>query len=400
MNAAEEHVLEHALGELLGEEQTDLGERVLRELRSAQEREARPPKGRLLWLASAAAVLVAAFFIVDSIRDEGTADDTVALATSEGPLDVFREGELEPRPLDAFGPGETIINGPESERRFVLASGEAIHMGPCSMVTLDRDAQGTLLSPLLGSVTLEANARSNVRIRTNIGTLALRAPGQLRVEMLAEGYTLEHPERFKQLAQEIHMKSAIAPLILTVATVVEGSALLETAEGSRPLAAGESLQGQSGPSTEQIQRKLMEQVGTWDLSVTNVDLTGKRAEPIKGVETCRAGPGDKWLISESKIQAGTREVSMLTVVGFNPGKGSYTGNLVDSFGGEMGMLRGTPTEDLQVRTLEMFSAVGTPGFDARSHMRWESPDLRYTTLEILREEEWVMIRETVHRRRE
>ena len=196
------------------------------------------------------------------------------------------------------------------------------------------------------------------------------------------------------------MKTAL-PLILTAVTVVQGQALLETPSGTRSLEAGATLQDEGAANrAERIQERLLQEVGTWDLTVTQITPTGERSEPLEGVEICRAGPGDQWLLSEMSISLGTREIETHTVIGFNRRKGAYTGTLIDNFGGEMGLLKGTPSSDLDSRMLQMFSAEGTPGFDARATMTWEGEDVRRTELTVLQDEEWVLIREIVHRRRE
>ena len=196
------------------------------------------------------------------------------------------------------------------------------------------------------------------------------------------------------------MKSSL-PLILTIVTVLEGTALLETTTSARNLVAGETLQDHEDEvPSKAIKSKLLEAVGTWDLTVTEMDRNGQPGRTLQGEEICLAGPGDEWLISDMTLMSGQQKVTTHTVLGFNARKRSYTGTIVDNFGGEMGLIRGTVGADLESRTLNMFSAESTPGFDVRWHMRWESPDERRTKMEVLRGDEWVLLREIVHRRRE
>ncbi|MCP3919019.1 MAG: DUF1579 domain-containing protein [bacterium] len=91
---------------------------------------------------------------------------------------------------------------------------------------------------------------------------------------------------------------------------------------------------------------------------------GGRAPAIaeQGEEVCRAGPGGKWLLSDLTIRRGEREIELLTVVGYDKRARGYTGVLVDSFGGELGLLKGEPTADLDERTLQRFSTQSTPGY--------------------------------------
>ena len=406
MNEAEDQVLEHALRELLCEKTTDLPQKVLRAWRASQQTEVRgetdaveTPK-RYRWLAAAMALVLALLLIKDDLRDGPAPNDFVVVATSERALSVLREGDSDTRLQSSFQAGETLVNGPLRERHVTLSSGESITLGRCSMLTFDHDESGLVIAPLLGQVTVRTSARSDVRVRTSLGTLALGEPGRLQIELLAEGYGLEHPEQFQQLAKELHMKSSI-PLILTLVTVLEGTALLETATGARHLVAGETLQDREDEvPSKAIKSKLLEEVGTWDLTVTEMGRNGQPGRTFQGEQICHPGPGDEWLISDMTLMTGQQKVTIHTVVGFNARKRSYTGTLFDSFGGEMGLLRGTVGADLESRTLSMFSAESTPGFDVRWHMRWVSPDERRTKTEILRGEEWVLLREIVHRRRE
>lgn len=404
MNRAEDHVLEHALGALLGAPPTDLPTKVLRSLRQGTERadsRATPPRpaARLVWILSAvAALLVVAWWFDGRLRRTDPTSSTF-VATSAVELGVFRAGERIQRRQTSFRSGETLVNGPEREQRVSLSTGSTITMGRCAMLTLARDEEGLVVVPHLGRATLEVADRSALRVRTDLGTLVVQGPSAARVELLVAGYGLEHPERFQQLAEEIHMNSAL-PMVMTVATLVAGTAVIETTTGTRSLRLGESIVHQEvDVSVELIKEKLLEEVGTWDLTVTNIDRDGHPAEPLKGVEVCRAGPGGEWLLSELSVRQGEREIATHTVIGYDSRNEAYTGSLIDSFGGEMGLLRGTAQKDLGSRTLQMFSARSTPGFDARSHMRWESPSRRVTEIEVLRDEEWVLIREIIHQRR-
>ena len=406
MNAAEDSVLEHALGELLGEGEMVLAERVLQRLREDEARgesQAAPvPTAtgrRLAWLA-AAALLVGAIWFLDPFGGGAPPMRHNVLATANAPFEVLHPGHPEPRMQAEFAPGETLVNGPGSERSLSLASGATVRMGRCSMLTLESGASGVVLDPKVGTVTVSAASGPALRIRTDLGTVTLIAPGTLRVERRAEGYTLERPERFRQLAQEIHMKSTL-PIVVTFVALLEGSAVLETAAGPRALVAGESLQDpEAAVPAADVEARLLDEVGTWDLVVTPIGLDEARGEPLEGVEICRAGPGNKWLLTEQRVKRGDRELSVFTVVGYEARKRRYTGSLVDSFGGEIGLLKGTPDPELESRTLQMYSAEGTPGFDARMTMRWENENERRTEIEALIDEEWILIREIVHRRRE
>lgn len=133
--------------------------------------------------------------------------------------------------------------------------------------------------------------------------------------------------------------------------------------------------------------------------MTELGRGGVRSAPVTGVEVCRPGPGGNWLLTEMSITWGGEEVATFTLIGLDPRAGQYTGTLVDSFGGELGLLKGTPDPELETRTLRMYSARSTPGFDARWIMRWQGPDQRTTRIEVLRGEEWVPLREIVHTRR-
>ncbi len=405
MNEAEDHVLEFALGELHGRSATDLPERVLRELRKVQPVGARPgprtpqPVAPRVWMAAAAVAVVCLSLFLVLRRGGQTTPRSLWVATSADVLGVLRQGEREARLLDAFLPGETLVNGPERERIVALTSGETIRMGQCSMLTLEHDERGLVIAPQLGRITLQASEKTAVRFRTRLGTLAMGAPGAVQVELRADGYDLLQPERFQQLAQELHMKTAV-PLVLTLVTLLQGTAVLESAVITRQLVAGETVSEQQTENpANPIKRKLLEEAGTWDLTVTNVAHARRPAKPQKGLEVCRAGPGGEWLLTDLSIGEGEDEVRLHTVVGFNTRTKMYTGTLVDNFGGEMGLLRGTPEEDLDCRTLSMFSAEGTPGFDVRWVMRWESPDRRVTEFEALKGEEWIPIRKIVHERR-
>lgn len=225
MTPAQDSVLERALGDVLGARCGDMAERVLARLKQAgAERAPGEPafdarQDRRLWLAAAALVLVGSLLVARALRDRDGALPTTTLATADLPLGVLRAGE----------------------RELTLASGDSLRMGPCSLVTLDRDERGLLVEPRLGSFTLRTDGRAPARVRTRLGTAAPAGPSELRTEMLADGYDLRHPERFQQLAQEIHMKAAL-PVIVTLATLVQGAALLESEGGARSLAPGETLQ--------------------------------------------------------------------------------------------------------------------------------------------------------------
>ena len=268
------------------------------------------------------------------------------------------------------------------------------------MLIFERDESGLVIAPLVGQVTVQATGPSDLRVRTSVGTLAVGEAGKLQIELLADGYGLDHPEQFQQLAKEIHMKSSIAA-ILTLVTVVEGTSTLETETGARQLVAGETVQDHKDVvSPKAIRSKLLEAVGTWDLTMTRMDPNGQPGKTVQGEEICQAGPGDQWLITDMTLSLGPRAMIVHTVVGYNPAKRNYNGTLFDSFGGEMGLLRGPVGDDLETRTLSMYSGQGTPGFDVRWRMRWVSPDERRTIMEVLRDEEWVQVSEIVHRRRE
>ncbi len=196
------------------------------------------------------------------------------------------------------------------------------------------------------------------------------------------------------------MKSSAA-LILTFVTVVEGTALLENTAGARLLVAGETIQDHEDTfPAKEIKSKLLEAVGTWELTMTRINPNGEPGKSFQGEEICQAGPGDQWLITDMTVATGPRAVKVHTVIGYNPGKRAYTGTLFDSFGGEMGLLRGTVGEDLEARTLNMFSAEGTPGFDVRWRMTWVGRNERRTVMETLRGDDWVPISEIIHRRKQ
>lgn|GEM_PF-3332784 len=405
MNAAEEQVLEHALEEILGEGETELAERVLRRLREQESEEARPvgprregPRRRLLW-AAAAALLAASLWLFDWFRDDASPASRGVIATADAPLEVLRPGDPRPVTRSEFHLGETLVNGPGGERRIELASGATVQMGPCTMLTLESAAAGVLLEPRVGVVTVRAPSISAPRIRTSLGTLTLNAPGTLRVEGFAEGYTLEEPVRFRRLAQEIHMKTAL-PLVLTTVALLQGSATLESPSGIRNLSEGESIrQAEPERPVAGAEALLLREVGTWDLVMTHIGPDGSRQQTLEGVEVCRAGPGEKWLLSEQTVTHEGREMSVMTVVGYEARKQRYTGSLADSFGGEIGILKGSVDLESETRTLEMYSADGTPGFEARMTMRWTGEDERVTELEAMVDGDWILVREIVHRRR-
>ncbi len=404
MNEAQDKVLEHALRELLYEETTDLPQKVLRALRDSELSEVQSETGvgkilkRYLWPLAAAAVVVALLLINESLQGSAP-DDSVLVATSEHALGVLREGDPDTHMQSSFQVGETLVNGPLRESQVTLSSGESITLGRCSMLTFEYDDSGLVIAPLVGQVTVQTSARSDLRVRTSLGTLAVGDAGKLQIEMLADGYGLENPEQFQQLAREIHMKTSVA-LILTLVTVVEGTALLENATGARQLVAGETIQDHEDKfPAKVIKSKLLEAVGTWELTMTQMDQNGEPGKSFKGEEICQAGPGDKWLITDMTVFTDPQTM-VHTVVGYNGGKRAYTGTLFDNFGGEMGLIRGTVGEDLESRTLNMFSAEGTSGFDLRWRMSWVSPSERLTVMEVLRGEDWVQISEIIHRRKE
>ncbi len=415
MNRAENEVLEHALQNLFDAAPGDLAERVLLRLR-AEQRGVEPPQaasGPLRWLgwsvAAAAAALLAVWLFGLQPRTEPGGSPPAFVATAQVELDVLRPGQSEARPASAFQLGDTLVNGPDAEGQVRFADGHGMRLGRCAMVTLSEDAGGLLLEPRLGRITLAAARSEGLRVRTPLGLVELRGAGVLEVELLAADYTLEHPERFRQLSKEIHMKTALPMLVSSVTLLAGSAALLSTdvaAATARELRTGETLQAadaaveaQAVVSVQALEAKLQEEAGTWDLFVTEVDRDGRRGEELPGVEVCRVGPGGKWLLSELSVALGEREMELHTVVGYDPRKRSYTGSLVDSFGGEIGLLRGTPDAELETRTLEMYSAQDTPGFDARWRMTWEDVDLRRTRIDVLLDDEWVLIREILHERR-
>jgi len=411
VNEAEEQVLEHALRELLDQKTTDLPQVVLKALRSSPEAEsgidttgAATPRRRR-WPVPAAAIaatglaLFSLYFVVAEDPAQGLGELELVASASQA-IDVLHAGDPVARMQSSFRPGETLVNGPTREQRITLATGESILLGRCSMLTFEQDASGLRIAPLVGEVTIETSRASDLRVRTELGEIALNQPGSLRVELIADGYGLEHPDLFQQLAKEIHMKSSLA-FILTLVTVLEGTALLDSADGARSLTAGETLrEEQEVLPVAAIRARLLDAIGMWDLTVTEIGRDGQRGRVHKGEEYCGAGPGDKWLVTDTTLLPGGEPITIHTVVGYDPRNKIFTGTLFDSFGGEMGLLRGTPGKDLDSRTLSMYSEKSTPGFDIRWHMRWIGPDERQTRMEILQDEEWVLVRELVHRRRE
>jgi len=407
VNEAENHVIEHALRELLSEETTDLPQRVLQAWRSSAPLAAptdrlASKRSKLPHLIAAAVLLIAAVLIFQlGFRDEHALSDSLVIATSERPLGVLVQGDAYERTQSSFRVGDTLVNGPLHESELALSDGDSITLGRCSMLAFQRDRSGLLIEPRLGRVTLHASDGSPVRVHTSLGTVTLDSPGELQVDVLAEGYDLEHPELFQQLSKDIHMKTAALPLILTAVTLVEGTALLETSAGVRRLESGATLREQEdGVSSAAVKAKLLEEVGTWDLTVTDVGPSDTPVKPFSGVEVIVAGPGDEWLITDMTVTRGQQAISLHTVIGYDRRHRSYTGSLVDSFGGEMGLIKGTPESDLATRTLNMFSVRSTPGFDVRWRMTWDNPNQRRTEMEVLQGETWVLQREILHERRQ
>lgn len=388
MTDAREGVLEYALRELLSEVTSDLPSKVLRTLRESESAPEAPRRPHL-WLAPAAGLILTLIVL----KDRSSSPDPVVVATAQRALSVLLAGDVDLNPQFSFHVGDTLVNGPEAEHTLELVSGEVITLGPCSMLVFQRDESGLLVEPLVGQITVRNSAPSDLRVRTNLGTLALGEPGELQVERIADGYTLEQPERFQQLAKEIHMQSSTV-LILSFITIISGSASLDSATGSTTLTEGEiRREQQDGFSSKEIKSKLLEMVGTWDLTLTQGDQT------LTAEEIIEAGPGGQWIITDMDLKRGGRSFTVHTVVGYNPPKRVYTGTLYDSFGGEMGLLHGEVGEDLETRVLSMYSEHGTAGFDVRWIMTWISLDERHTVMEMLRGEEWVEASEIVHIRR-
>lgn len=415
MNPAEESVLEHALGELLGARKSDLADRVLERLDAGEHGPAESrtdssaptvphwtPRRRFGPSTAAAAVLVSvalglALWVAASVRRNALED---VVATSVGRIGVLRPGATELVQARKFRSGETLVSGPEREERVRLRSGATLTLGRCAMVALVHDDGRLVPEARMGRATLRAAPSAELRARTELGTFIIQPGGSLQVDALVDGYDLEHPERFQELAKEVHMKIAI-PVVATTAILLQGTAMLETASGRVPVRLDEEVREDPvSVSPTEVLEKLLEEVGTWDLTITNFDADGKPGAPLKGSEVCWAGPGDRWLLSEQTVNQDGRTLSVVTLVGYDPRRRQYTGSLADSFGGEIGLLKGTPDGDLAARELFMYSGQGTPGFDVRAEMRWETPDRRTTSLEALRDGEWVLVRKLVHERQE
>ena len=226
MSDAEERVLEHALREILREESSDLPERVLHAWHASQDpapavrrRVARP----MSLAAALLAVLLAGVFAVRSVLGPAAAPalpveiaEAAELGTSSEAIEVLRPGDPQRRPRSSFRDGDTLVNDPERERELELTGGASITLGRCSMLAFARSDTGLALTPLVGQVTLRGSTASNAHLRTPLGELTLAGAGVLRVDVQADGYGLEHPERFHQLAKCLgrrqHSDRTTAPL--------------------------------------------------------------------------------------------------------------------------------------------------------------------------------------------
>lgn len=103
---------------------------------------------------------------------------------------------------------------------------------------------------------------------------------------------------------------------------------------------------------------LMQSVGTWDATIEMMGADGTPAVS-KGVAEIKAGPGDFWIIDDTKAEMMGMPFTGHGVTGYDPGKGKYVATWVDSFAPSLLIMEGTYDKKTKALTMTAESPMGT-----------------------------------------
>ncbi len=401
MNAAEERVLEQALQTAFGAPLADLSAEIVARWR-ADEGPRRPSPAnrarrilprllpRLVVGALAACAGLVILWLVPS------APSTKPLALSDVPLLASEPGAWRPLMTRTPGLGQTL--GVEHDLGLTFVGGTRLDLVAGSVLRLEPDADSAVpaVRLLAGEVTLTGSVASALRIGDAQVALAPDACVRARTAGFDDPYLIPLATR-PTLARNLHM-NRIAPAAAALVTLLSGSAVLTDAVGSRTLALGTPVDTRPPAEADPVRALLAQEVGTWDLVLTDY-RDGKALPSRTGTEVCTLPSTGEWLISDLTIDTPVGQpVWAHVVLGYQSGIRRFGGSLVDSFGGDMALLDGAAGDEPTVRVVEWLQFDGEP-YDTRSVMRWVSDDERVTSIEERQGDNWVRIRETVHRRR-
>lgn len=398
MSEADDRILEAGLQVVLSE-RPSLADAVVSRWKAAGQGTAEPRRQRgerIGWKRASGlvAATVCAAIVLRTIVDRDTTLPSPVLAEAEAPVEVWRRGRA-PSHQTELRAGDSVVVGPEASRDLLLVDGTRVRIRRCGLVSLEAGADRPRLVTGFGHVDVSTGSNPTVRIATPLGVVTPSPNSRLTVDLTSDGYDLREPERFRELAEEIHMKMHVAQ-VSTLVLLISGAAQLADASGTRDLGPQEAV-GSKPADRSKIEAALMREVGRWKLEVTDMPAGAGKMRVSTGTEVCRRGPGGRWLVSDVTLQRGPRKISSHSVLGVLA-SGSLTGSFVDSFGGRIGLLSGKPSADLTGRTVEMRLDADTSGFRARMTMRWTGPDTRETSFEMHRDGAWVLARKILHRR--
>ena len=385
-------VLDCALQLVLAPPRVDATARVLERWRAGERGDPRalgepvedtPRRWRWWWLVPAAALVVAAFMIWPR-------NGASALARSDEPVAVLRSGSMHATNATRFVPGDTLLVDGPAVTRIALADGTRLELGPRTLLELAERDGVPLLVPRLGSLRVERDGGNALLIDSAFGTLEVGPRAALEIELDADDYRTPFP----RLTQEIHMNMNTLFLSATL-TLVSGTAYLQDGPAPGPLTPGETRT--QTPPKDPLQELLLAEIGTWDLEITEFTRGSDETRQYRGIETCSAGPGNEWVISDTRLRRGNSLIADHVVLGYSRHHQRYFGSLVDNFGGGIGLIEGAPGPDPRSRILTM--RLLDEEASARDTMRWIGDDERHTLTEVREGGAWIKVRETRHLRR-
>lgn len=391
-------VLEQALAQVFGAPLADLTPGVLEGWRRGDSgthgtrapAATRAPRRRWRFAALAAAAVLAVLWLA---RERGAAPTSV---TSDVPVVASDPGPWRPSATLRLHAGQTV----HAERDAALALGGGVGLELVAGAVIRLEAAGPQAAVLLlaGELTLTSAVRPAL-LRVGAARVEL-APGacvRARTPDFTDSYVTP-PSSLPFLPRDLHMNH-IAPATAALFTLLAGHADLADAGGSRPLPPHVAVASDDGAADDPVREQMKLEAGTWDLSITDLrdgQPVGKRT----GTEVCTLPSTGEWLLSDTTMErAGGPTVWAHVVLGYQPEKRLWSGSLVDSFGGDMALVAGTAGEDPTVRVVSMLRFSDKSAYGTRATMRWVSDDERLTVWEDLVGEDWVVLREVVHKRR-
>lgn len=378
-------VVEYALrGHFGAPEPRDVTWRVLRELRRSHAGvRARRRVSRRAALAAAVLVassLAATLLLRDAAPTVARSARSVAVHDADGVA----------TPATALPPG-TIVLAPIATR-VELPRGIRVDASPGSVFRWSAGAPA--LELFAGALDVHAGADALV-VASPTGRLELAARGRARFEVAPASDLVSRTRLARSLAMNLRL-SALAPTV--TATLLAGSGTLlcggppHVLAPERPTTVDPAYGTEPVPAAPDDENPFELEPGTWDLYEPH------DAPRPTGVEVVRVGPHPhSLLIDMTATEAGSTRAAHV-VLKYEADRGRITGSLVDSFGGPIGVLRGT-LDDEGARVLELHRVDGQP-FGMRMTTRWVHDDERRTLLETQEDGAWRRVQETRHVRRD